>query len=343
MSYGGAETLLVQLMNLQCENNSINLIVVNDITEEGLIKKIDPRVNIHFLRRPSGSKNPFYFVKLSCLLLFLKNDIVHFHQDNLIEYIPVSPFKKNFCLTVHCVTMDKKSLYKYSHLFAISKSVQKKIKENCGLDSTLIYNGINIRGFKTRERLEQGNGKFQIIQIGRLTHLHKGQDLLIKAADILINKYHFLNFTIRLIGEGDSKSYLQSLIDELGLSEFVILEGNKSFEYIRNNLCNHDLLVQPSRYEGFGLVAIEAMAAKVPVLISEVDGLAEIVQPNKYGYSFEPENVEDLAEKIREIMIESPHKIEALITSAYEYAYHNFDYSITSENYLKSYQKILGL
>ena len=352
LSFGGAETLLVQLLNRQCISNNVSLIIVNDVIERSLLEQIDKKVRIIRINRPSKNRNPFYLLKLSWKLLFTKSDIVHFHQDNLIEYVPIRFFKKNLCLTVHSVSLDEKSLFKYHYLFAISKSVQKRIKESCGLDSTLIYNGINTSAFKSKEHSfkkederedekenKKEDEKYKIVQIGRLNHTIKGQDLLIKAVDILVKK-GYSDLSVSIIGDGISSGHLQSLIDELNLSDYVKLEGSKSVSEIGVSLHHYDLLVQPSRYEGFGLVAAEAMIAKVPVLVSDVAGLTEIIQENKYGFSFQSENEADFANKIEQLISLSEKETEELANRAYQYVIENFDISVTSAKYLEAYKNI---
>ena len=350
LSFGGAETLLVQLLNRQCISNNVSLIIVNDVIERSLLEQIDKKVRIIRINRPSKNRNPFYLLKLSWKILFAKSDIVHFHQDNLIEYVPIRFFKKNLCLTVHSVSLDEKSLFKYNYLFAISKSVQKQIKESCGLDSTLIYNGINTSMFKSKDYSlkkedekedKKEDEKYKIVQIGRLNHTIKGQDLLIKAVDILVKK-GYSDLSVSIIGDGISSGYLQSLIDELNLSTYVKLEGSKSVSEIGESLYHYDLLVQPSRYEGFGLVAAEAMIAKVPVLVSDVAGLTEIIQENNYGFSFKSENEADFANKIEQLISLPEKETEELTNKAYQYVIENFDISVTSGKYLEAYKNISG-
>lgn len=342
LAYGGAETLLIQLLNHQCKDNQVSLIIVNDAIEDDLKNQIDKRVIIHAIKRSLKSKNPIPLLRLSGLFLTLKSDIIHFHQDNLIEYIPVHFFKKNLCLTIHSVAMDIQSLYKYDHLFAISRTVQKQIKINTGIEAILIYNGINISEIRKKDLQERHpNQKFRIIQIGRLNHSIKGQHLLVEAAALLIKTYQFKNFHITLIGDGDSKTYLDELINKLNLQEYIHLDGSRSQEYIHKHLHTYDLLVQPSLYEGFGLSAIEALAANVPVLTSDVEGLMEVIQQEAYGYCFRQNNVEDLAKKLWEISNKPQKEIEELSLKAYQYVCDSFDVFSTSKNYLKAYQNIL--
>ena len=72
------------------------------------------------------------------------------------------------------------------------------------------------------------------------------------------------------------------------------------------HLTDYDLFVQPSRWEGFGLTVAEAMAAGVPVLVSEGQGPAEVTQGSRYGWLFANGDADDLQRQIvfiKEIMV----------------------------------------
>ena len=87
------------------------------------------------------------------------------------------------------------------------------------------------------------------------------------------------------------------------MSQRPELDGAVRFETNRTDvetyLAQADLLVLPSRFEGFGNAVVEAMAAGLPVLVSKVDGLAEFVSDGETGLFIRPANIEDLVEKIR--------------------------------------------
>ena len=94
----------------------------------------------------------------------------------------------------------------------------------------------------------------------------------------------------------DDIKVLEKLIKENKLDKNIIFLG--SIDNVPKFLEKIDLFVLPSRQEGFGLVVIEAMAAKIPVIVSNIDGPKEIIGENKYGTLFESENHIDLANKI---------------------------------------------
>lgn len=129
------------------------------------------------------------------------------------------------------------------------------------------------------------------------------------------------------------------LTHELNLENHVIFEGLKEQAWIYENLCRYDLFIQPSRYEGFGLTVAEAISAKVPVLVSNIEGPLEIIDGGRLGMTFENENVEDCANKILEFVKQGRN--ETIIEQAYQYVCEHYDVSVTAQKYLNVYRSIL--
>ena len=138
---------------------------------------------------------------------------------------------------------------------------------------------------------------------------------------------------------GGGKSQLMKLTHELHLEDHVIFEGLKEQAWIYENLCRYDLFIQPSRYEGFGLTVAEAISAKVPVLVSNIEGPLEIIDGGRLGLTFENENVEDCANKILEFVKQGRN--ETIIEQAYQYVCEHYDVSVTAHKYLNVYRSIL--
>ena len=137
--------------------------------------------------------------------------------------------------------------------------------------------------------------------MARLDHQQKGQD-------ILINAIHFLKRSDQscicsLVGVGTSYTFLKDLVARLSLGRDIAFLGNRND--VPALLREADLFVLPSRFEGFGIVAIEAMVSGLPVVVSDVDGPGEFIVHAKNGLLFESENALDLAEKITKIMMDS--------------------------------------
>ena len=112
----------------------------------------------------------------------------------------------------------------------------------------------------------------------------------------------------------------------------------KSRDWIYENLKEYDILLQPSRFEGFGLTIIEGLGAKLPVVTSNIEGPTEILQGGKYGFLFNNGSVEDLANRIQEIyVLYRRNKIEEFVEKNYSYAIKNFSIQDTTTKYQKYY------
>ena len=146
-----------------------------------------------------------------------------------------------------------------------------------------------------------------------------------------------LDIHIDIIGDGELRADLENMVAEAQLTDIVQFLGAKSQEYIFSHLKDYDLLIQPSIWEGFGLTIVEAMAAKTPVLASNIDGLGEILQQGKYGECFDTGNIEQCVEKIKRLY-EAPYDKQRL-DDIYNYAYTNFNVKRTANRYLELYNK----
>ncbi len=135
-----------------------------------------------------------------------------------------------------------------------------------------------------------------------------------------------------------SRSFLEKLTADLAVSDQVTFTGAKERPYIQEHLSDFDLLVQPSRYEGFGITVIEAMAAGIPVLVSNVDGPMEIIGEGKYGSYFTSGDETDCALKIKEIKEKSiKAEFRKHLEESRVYVNNTFSIKSTSINYCDSY------
>lgn len=144
---------------------------------------------------------------------------------------------------------------------------------------------------------------------------------------------------MHFIGEGSSMEEVKELSDSMGLREFIVFEGRKTQKEVYQQLCEYDLFVQPSRTEGFGLTVAEAVAAKLPVLVSNLPGPMEVIGNGLLGMSFETENVEDLATKL-EIILKGGYDY-SLVDKAYKRAVELYDVRVTAKKYIDEYKKII--
>lgn len=326
--------MLVNIINEQVKTEEVRLFIINDFVDGFIVDKISSLCRIFKLNRKPGDKNPLKIVKLNYWLWKYKPDIIHVHSYRVSKLI----FGNwNIVRTIHGMQNIADEYPRMKALYSISDVVQD-FTEKQGFQSTVIMNGIKTSAMKLRDNKGTMPVVYEIVQVSRLYIKDKGQDILLRALGKMAKK-GLRNFQMHFIGSGPSEEVLRKLANELGISEQVIFEGLKSQEYIYQHLCNYDLFVQPSRCEGFGLTVAEAMAAKLPVLVSDIEGPMEVVGYGKYGMSFKSEDVDDLAEKLS-IILKGGYDY-SLIEKAYKHVCKEYDVRKTANRYLERYKVIL--
>lgn len=321
LGFGGIETMLVNIANAQVKSGAkVSIIIINDLCEESLLQLLYPEVTLHLLMRKQESKGVGFIFKLNRLLFLLQPDVIHLHRSDIGQLLLYKKFRKIACVTLHDIPIGEmkndtfmnyiwrkinKRPIKHSNVtyinriplvFAISNTVQNDLLTRYKIYSTVVFNGILTSNF-TQRMATNPKDIFKILTVSRLEHLKKGQDLLLEAVARIKGQV-----TIDFIGEGTSLDYLKAKANKLKIENYVHFLGKKTQKYISEHLSNYDLFVQPSRWEGFGLTVAEAMAARLPVLVSEGQGPAEVTCGDKYGWLFINGNINDLKEKIEYII-----------------------------------------
>lgn len=310
---GGAEKLLVDtLNNWNYDNDSITLCIINNSYKNNMINRMNKRnkLKIEYLNRKSKSKSLKFLKKYMDIIKDNHIDIVHCHDKESIIIASIAKLiypKLKIYYTIHDtgiyetlgrinVLLDKIFVKK---IIAISDAVKQDIlSRGIGENKvTVIHNGID---FLPYEQITKQKDKYYNIGcVARIQPKKKGQDILINAIKIVKESYP--NVRCYFAGGYEEKdkndmNILEKLIKENQLDKNITFLG--SIDNVPEFLGKIDLFVLPSRQEGFGLVVVEAMAARVPVIASNIDGPKEIIGDNKYGTLFECENHIDLANKI---------------------------------------------
>ena len=337
MGVGGAENLLIDIANEQAKSQTVIVIVINKKVDGSIMNRLGRDVEIIYLNRKEGSKrNVVFLLKLWYYLLKLRPAIIHCHNHNIISVLV--GFKRKAAITVHDVGDPVYNLKKFKKVFSISNAVYKDLMKS-NIKSAIVKNGINFSFFNRRcEYSFTSNETFRIVQVSRLMHEKKGQDILLKAVGKLVHEIGFKNIAVDFIGTGKSEEYLTELTDKVRITDFARFKKTRDRVWIQNNLCSYHLLVQPSRYEGFGLTVVEAIAAGIPVAASDIDGPAEILKEMPSGYLFKTEDVGALALQIIEVYNHYKiNKIEAACNDSYEVAFKKYSIEQTAKAYVKNY------
>ena len=133
---------------------------------------------------------------------------------------------------------------------------------------------------------------FTLLFVGRLSEV-KGFDVLLDAFEILL-KNNSSSIKCIVIADGDQQSHYKKSVKSRMLTDNVTFMGSQNQTRISEWMNQSHLVVIPSRKEGFGLVAIEALACGTPVICSDVGGLKEIVENGKNGFLFPVEQKDKL-------------------------------------------------
>ena len=134
----------------------------------------------------------------------------------------------------------------------------------------------------------------RFLAVGRFSHKHKGFDILIKAFYIFAKKNK--DWDLDIVGEGPEEKLYRKLIKEHNLEERITIHPFTN--NVQSFYSNAQVYVLSSRWEGFGLVLVEAMAHGLPVISSDLPTSKEIM--GDFGMYFENGNIEDLAQKLED-------------------------------------------
>ena len=172
-----------------------------------------------------------------------------------------------------------------------------------------------------------------VLAWGRVQY-EKGFQVLAAAVGRLRTRVPGLRCVIA--GRGSYLPELQMQLDVEGVGDIVQLAGFISDDELRDLLHRAGCAVIPSLYEPFGIVALEAMAAGAPVVAARTGGLAEIVSGTDAGLLFEPGNVEQLAERIAQILT-SPATAAAVSDAASQLLRERYSWDAIAVSTLQAY------
>lgn len=176
-------------------------------------------------------------------------------------------------------------------IIVLSKYDQEKFQKELNVHTEAIYNPLTI---EPKGKGSPGHKKF--LAVGRFSPLHKGFDILIEAFALFAKQNE--DWTLDIVGEGPEEDMLRSLISKHHLEKRVtIFPFTKDVE---KHYESASVYVLSSRWEGFGLVLVEAMSYGLPIISSYLPVTKELLEGKEVGIFFENEDVTDLALKMKQ-------------------------------------------
>jgi glycosyltransferase involved in cell wall biosynthesis len=153
--------------------------------------------------------------------------------------------------------------------------------------------------------------KFKILFVGGLdkAHYFKGINILLQALNLLDKENK--NWQLEIVGDGDLRAEYEKQANEFGIAGKVKFSGRATDEDLPKKYQAADCFVLPSinKGEAFGIVLIEAMASGLPVIASDLPGVRGVFTAES-GLKIKPGDAEDLAAKLKYLMINPAQRIE---------------------------------
>ncbi|WP_438349489.1 glycosyltransferase [Paenibacillus sp. FA6] len=305
---GGIETHLHEVLKYQCDNHDIYLMASQQDSNLDSLA-IDPdRLHIYPYKR-----SPKYFIKtMQCIQRMIKEinpEIVHVHGTFAGFFLrTLFLLKRKRPIVIYCshgwaFLMDtqpwkKKVFAGIERLLSLRtdciiniSQYEYQMSMNYGLSSkksVVVYNGVSDAPDNHLLPFNVNKDKINLLYVGRFDR-QKGFDLLLE----VFNDHQFMEVTLYLVGDTVLKEFDYDYPSNAVKIGWV--DNSEIDRYIR--AC--DAVIVPSRWEGFGIVAIEALRNKKPVIASNRGALPEIIQHGVNGYIFDFDNKEELANIIQ--------------------------------------------
>ncbi|MDE7370118.1 MAG: glycosyltransferase family 4 protein [Muribaculaceae bacterium] len=327
---GGMEYFLIDLVEAQCQSDNVTVVVVNRDNDASMIENIKKYCRLVEIGRPQGSYNPYYVIKLNRVLKQLSPGVVNFHDRRLGAMI-LKRKEVRYIFTCHDMLQPLSFATRADKIIAVSEAVANWLKNKHNLESAVIQNGIAV------DRIKQCSDRgltspIKLVSVARLDHTVKGQHILLKA----LSKLSDIDWTLDLIGEGASHHYLENLAKQLKIKYRVNFLSNVDRQDIYTRLSQYDIFILPSLNEAFSIALAEAMAASLPVIISNLEGPKSVAGTGEYATVFTPGNSDDLTLKIMEVIADYP-KAYARAVSARKFIKESFDINETAKRYRRFY------
>ena len=209
----------------------------------------------------------------------------------------------------------------------------------------MVPNGVNMHVYDeaARQDLKPFRSAFAlpeeklVLFVGRLVY-EKGAQVLINAIPKILEK---VNAKFVIVGSGYMKDQLSTIVRSMGLEHKVLFTGFVDEETLLKLQCCADVSVVPSLFEPFGIVALEAMAAKSPVVVSDTGGLGEIVDHDVTGVKVYPNNTESLAWGITKVLTDEKYR-NSLRENAYKRIQEKYDWDKIAQHTKQIYEAVLG-
>ena len=218
---------------------------------------------------------------------------------------------------------------------AVSEDAKKTMIDHFGGDAVVIPNGVRVKNFNNAETLKEFDKEKTVVFLGRLDEPRKGISVLLEAIPEVFEK--FKDLTLLLVGPGDESEILQKLDSKY--HKQIKIKGLVSSSLKASCYASAAVYVAPNLGgESFGIVLLEAMASKTPVLASDLPAFKRVLDDGKYGKLFKTNDSKDLAKSLIELLSDEELRQE-YVRKGIERA-NQFDWPVIVKQILDVYESV---
>lgn len=346
----GAEIMCKELSSKLAETNDFSVIVVSLYTLHSSITDYFERkkIPIIFLNKKHGFDLSL-IAKLKKIIKLENVDIIHTHRYTMQYALPAAIIAGNKTPIIHTVhniankeiSKNRRKIAYLAYRFnraipiGISPLVKDSISSEYGLsidNIPLIYNGIDLSRCIKKSDYSVKN-KFKFIHVGRFSDqknhimiLHAFRELVKEGLDVQLN----------LIGDGPLINDCKNKCHSLGIDNHVTFLGLRTD--VHDLLSTSDCFILPSKYEGMPISLIEAMGTGLPVIVTDVGGMPDMIKNNYSGLVIDPSK-ESLIKAMKQI-IHNSNLREVLGKNALHES-KKFTSEEMTQSYIEIYKKAL--
>lgn len=355
---GGLERVMVNCINAM-QGHSFKHVVISLTDVSDFAKHLHDSVAVYQLNKKPGKDLASHW-RLFKLLRRIKPQILHTYNLAALEYHIVAKLagvqghihaehgrdnadphglnkKHNFLRKVLALFIH--------HFVAVSTDLAQWLDTTVGITQDkiiLIRNGINTDDFYRRRTIQdQKTDKTRrFIHVARLDLVKDQANLIAAFAKLFHTKATEQNIHLTIVGDGGEMEQLRQLAKQLKVIDYIEFTGARND--IAQLLAHADVFVLSSIAEGIPMTVLEAMAASLPIISTDVGGLAELITPDENGYLVEKQNTEQLSQAM-ENYVKAPALIEQHGEKSQVFIENNFSEKNMVNEYLMLYNKFLGL
>ena len=359
LEFGGAEKVVVHLANKLSESYQVSICLTKRRGE--LVEQLKPEIQVHFL--DSGEGNNFRLPKMiAALIERYRVDVLHSHDWGIYLEAAWAVGRTPRCQLVHTAhghytqypagikSYFKKQLrhflerklsrYTYK-IVPVSDAISRYIINKIGIAPSQIrriHNGIKglSRGKSKRygrvtDNVEQKVRALSFVWVGRIAPV-KNLSLLVHAFAILQRSHP--ETRLNIVGDGTEKGAIEDLVRRLKLEGKIKLSGFQ--KDIATCLSAADVFVLSSHFEGVSIAILEAMSLSMPVIATDVGGVAETVIDGQTGFLVTDDDAEQFARAMSKFA-ESPVFIKQLGARGAQHFRANFHEAVVLRQYQQLY------